>query len=110
MGNVELRANNKGDLKMDFDKIVERKLSLAEEGADLPIQLSIEIGRPRWVEIDTEAACPVIVRGLMDAEINIYGSDLLNALECALSFVKAELSNLPSTKKVIWPDGESYLD
>lgn len=95
---------------MDFDKIAERKLSLADEGTAKQTELRIEIGRPQWTEIDLEAVCPVFIHGLMDSPLNIYGSDLLSALECAIGFVKSELSNLPSTQKVLWPDGESYFD
>ncbi|HUW29652.1 MAG TPA: hypothetical protein VMV97_13685 [Sulfuriferula sp.] len=95
---------------MDFDKIVERKLSLADAATGVQTELRIEIGRPRWTEINVEAACPVFIYGLMDTTLTIYGSDLLSALECALGFVNSELSNLPSTKKILWPDGEPYFD
>lgn len=95
---------------MDFDKIVERNLSLSDEAAGAQTELRIEIGRPQWTEVDVQAVCPVFIRGLMNEALNIYGSDLLNALECALGFVNSELSNLSPTKKVLWPDGESYFD
>lgn len=73
-------------------------------------ELSVEIGRPFWTEENIEAACSVYIRGLMAAPLLIYGSDLLGALECALSFINAELRNLTGEKKVTWPDGEAYFD
>lgn len=112
MANAGLHANEMSDkdCSMNIDKIVERKLSLADEGTGEQRELRIEIGRPQWTEIDIEAVCPVFIHGLMDSALNIYGSDLLSALECALGFVKSELSNLPATQKVLWPDGEPYFD
>ena len=95
---------------MDFDKIVERKLCLANEATGEQSELRIEIGRPRWTEADVEAVCPVFIRGLMGSALDIYGSDLLSALECALDFVNAELTNLDSAMKVMWPGGEPYFD
>jgi hypothetical protein len=95
---------------MKFDRIVERKLCLADEVAGIETDLCIEIGRPEWKEIGIEAVCPVFINGLMSAPLNIYASDLLNALECALGFVNSELKNLPPTKKVLWPGGETYFD
>jgi len=95
---------------MDFEKIVERKLLMADEATGKQEALCIEIGRPRWTEVDIEAACPVFIRGLMNSALDIYGSDLLSALECALSFVNSELKNLSPESKVLWPDGETYFD
>jgi hypothetical protein len=46
----------------------------------------------------------------MSKPIEIFGSDLLNALECALSFIKNELRNLPKNLSVQWPGGELYFD
>ena len=95
---------------MDFDKIVERKLWLVDEAAGSRADLCIEIGRPRWTEPEMEAACSVCIRGLMNEPLEIFGSDLLNALECGLDFVKTELKNLPTNQVVQWPGGESYFD
>ena len=97
-------------MKMSFDKIVDRQLKLADEATGVHTELSIEVGRPSWTEVDIEAVCPVFIRGWMNAPMDIYGSDLLNALECALRFVNSELSNISSPKKVLWPNGESYFD
>lgn len=95
---------------MAFDKIVERKLWLVDASAGSRIDLCIEIGRPRWTEPEVEAVCPVCIRGLMSEPLDIFGSDLLNALECGLDFVKAELKNLPESQSVQWPGGEPYFD
>lgn len=95
---------------MVFDKIVERKLWLVDAAASSPSEIFIEIGRPRWTEPDIEATCPVFIRGLMNAPLDIFGSDLLNALECGLGFVNSELKNLPAGQQVQWPGGEFYFD
>lgn len=95
---------------MNFDQIAERRLTLIDEATGLQTPLCIQIGRPQWTEVDLEARCPVLIQGLMGAALDIYGSDLLNALECALSFVNTELSNISSPCKVLWPDGETYFD
>ena len=97
-------------IPMNFDKIVERRLTLVDEATGVQTALHIQIGRPQWTEVDVEARCPVLILGLMDAALDIYGSDLLNALECALRFVNTELSNVSSPSKVLWPDGEAYFD
>jgi len=94
---------------MDFDKIVERKLWLIDESASRT-DLCVEIGRPRWIEPETEAVCAVCIRGLMNQPLDVFGSDLLNALECGLSFVNTELKNLPKGQKVQWIGGEAYFD
>jgi len=94
---------------MNFEKIVERALILKDESGG-QVKICIEIGCPRWIEVDLEAVCPVFIRGLMKKPLDIYGSDLLNALECAQRFIKAELSNLSANQEVLWPDGEIYFD
>jgi hypothetical protein len=99
---MEYKYRIKG-IFMNFDKIVERKLWLVGANTDSKTDLCIEIGSPRWVEPDIEAACPVCIRGIMNEPITIFGSDLLNVLECALQFVAIELKNLPESQLVQWP-------
>jgi hypothetical protein len=95
---------------MTFDKIVERKLWLVDLTAGNRMDICIEIGRPQWSEPEIEAVCPVYIRGLMTKPLDIFGSDLFNALECGLNFVNTMLKNLPSNQAVKWPDGEPYFD
>jgi hypothetical protein len=95
---------------MSFDKIIERKLWLVDSMAGSRVDIYIEIGRPRWSEPEIEAVCPVYIRGLMSEPLNIFGSDLLNALECALDFVKSVLKNRTANQSVQWPGGEPYFD
>ena len=92
---------------MNLDPIATRELCLLHENGRSEVR--IEIGAPRWVEKDIEAACSVYIRGLMRSPLEIYGSDLLSALECALSFVNAELKNVPERKVLAWSDGEPYF-
>lgn len=95
---------------MIVDKIAERKLWLVDTNAGSQIDLCIEIGCPQWTEPEVEAVCSVCIRGLMNEPLDIFGSDLLNALECGLDFVKNELKNLPESQSVQWPGGELYFD
>jgi hypothetical protein len=95
---------------MDLDKFVERKLWLVDSAAGGRSEICIEIGCPRWTEPEVQAACTVFIRGLMSAPLDIFGSDLLSALECGLGFVNSELKNLPANQQIQWPGGESYFD
>lgn len=95
---------------MELENIAERVLWLADVDKGSPIEIRIEIGRPQWKEPEIEAMCLVFVRGLMDKPLNIYGSDLLNALECGLEFIQMELKNRPENEMVQWPGGEPYFD
>lgn len=95
---------------MDFDKIVERKLWLVDRALGSRTDLCIEIGRPRWKEPEIEAVCSICIRGLMSKPLDIFGSDLLSALECGLAFIETELKNIPTGQEVQWPGGESYFD
>ena len=95
---------------MDFDKIVERQLWLVDSKINRKIDLQIEIGRPQWTIPETEARCSVYIRGLMIEPIDIFGSDLLNALECSLNFIENELKNHSKDWSVQWPGGELYFN
>jgi hypothetical protein len=90
------------------DPIASRKLWLIDKANR--IDITIEIGRPRWIEPEARAACLVYVRGIMRKPLDIYGADLLSALQCSLEFVEAELRNLPPHKVVQWPGGEAYFE
>lgn len=95
---------------MEFDKIIDRRLWLADVATGEKLEVCIEIARPYWVEVDIQAACPVFIRGVMSKALDIYGADLLNALECALRLINSELENLPPGKQLQWPGGEPYFD
>ena len=96
-----------------FDRIADRTLWLFDTLDGSYVELSIEIGRPEWTVVDAEdaeAVCSVYIRGLMPNPMRVFGSDLLNALECGLRFVQAELKNVPKDNSVRWPGGEPYFD
>lgn len=95
---------------MNTDIIAERKLWLADLQTGTHTNIRIEIGRPRWTEPETEAACSVFVEGLMSQPIDIFGADSINALECALRFVDSEVKSLADGQQVQWPGGEPYDD
>ena len=95
---------------MGFEKIVERKLWLVDSRTNRKIDLYIEIGRPQWIIPEIEARCSVYIRGLMTELLDIFGSDLLNALECSLNFIENELKNHSKDWSIQWPGGELYFN
>jgi len=95
---------------MPFKPIIQRHLWLAEvASAGPPADIHIEIDSPRPTGSGEEAACLVLIRGLMTEPIDIYGSDSFSAMQCAMAFAEAELRALPATSIVQWPGGESYF-
>ena len=91
-----------------MDKVlVERVLLKRGPSAGSREAVRIAVGFPYWVDENNEAACSVVVEGLL-AERQIRGNDLWQALELALSFVHTYLTSLPAEKRLYWPDGDVY--
>jgi hypothetical protein len=94
-----------------FATIIKRDLWLVDAAsAARPKDIRIEIGFPRPTGSDEQAACSVLIRGLMSDAIDIHGSDSLSAMQCAMKFAESELEALPETMAVQWPGGEAYFD
>jgi hypothetical protein len=93
-----------------FDVIAERTLLLVNSADGVRQEITVQIGRPYWVEAGIEAACPVAILGLLDRRDDIRGVDLLNAIESALKFVHKYLSGREPELRVCWADGENYFD
>jgi hypothetical protein len=94
-----------------FAAIIKRELWLVDAAsAARPRNIRIEIGFPRPTGSDEEAACSVLIRGLMPNALDIHGADALSAMECAMKFAESELKALPETMAIQWPGGEAYCD
>jgi hypothetical protein len=94
-----------------FAAIIKRDLWLVDAAAAARRKdIRIEIGFPRPTGSGEEAACSVLIRGLMPNAIDIHGSDALSAMQCAMTFAESELKVLPETMAVQWPGGEAYFD
>jgi hypothetical protein len=94
-----------------FATIIKRDLWLVDTtSAARRKNIRIEIGFPRPTGSDAEAACSVLIRGLMPNPLDIHGSDALSAMQCAMEFAESELKALPATMAVQWPGGEAYFD
>lgn len=93
----------------ELKKMIERKLWLVDE-AGRRADINIEIGSPQWETPDVLAVCSVYIRGMMSKPLNVFGGDLLGAVECSLSFVNQELRNIPAGHSIQWPGGEPYFE
>lgn len=97
-------------MKRDFEILAERVLILANEETGERKQFKIQIGLPYWTEQDAEAACPVVIEGLLDKRQDIRGIDPLDAIEMSLKFIQAFLTDRPWPEKVCWSTGDPYFD
>ncbi|MFC5771124.1 DUF6968 family protein [Thauera sinica] len=87
--------------------IAERSLVLVENGTGQRRPVTVRLGQPYWIEEGIEAACPVLIEGMLSGASDIYGMDLLDAVECAVRFVNSYLKD-SSEGSLCWPSGESY--
>ena len=90
-----------------MNAFAERSLLLVESGTGQRRPVTVRLGQPYWVEEGVEAACLVRIEGMLSGPSEIYGMDLLDAVECAIRFVNAYLKNC-SEGNLCWPSGESY--
>jgi hypothetical protein len=90
-----------------FDVLVSRVLRVGDaEG--LGGDIVIEVGRPYWVEIGVEAACPVAFWGDVGRANDIRGIDLMDAVGQAIAFIDAYLRAEGKGKEFFWPNGERF--
>jgi len=82
---------------MSFEIIVDRKLCLVNAATGDKTDITVEIGRPRWVEPEIKAACLVFIRGIMKSPLDIYGSDLWSAMN-ALWSLRRQSCSRPRTR------------
>ena len=89
------------------DLIAQRSLLLFDTSAGETTRVEIKLGRPYWTQQDLEAACPVVVEGLLLLPTEVHGIDPLNAIQNAILFVDSCLAgNLQG--QLLWPDGQPY--
>lgn len=96
------------ETKKPFKVLIERQLILQDQGARSKSKLRILIGIPRWTRKGKEAVCPVAIEGGLGRVGDIRGVDPMNAMEMALTFSNSFLKQLPSSKNLTWPNGDSY--
>lgn len=93
---------------MTLDIVAERSLIARPYagGADLPVRITVS--RPRWTQEGIEAACFAQVEGAPVPAGDIFGIDLINALENALRFTTRAVECLRDEYALFWPDGEPF--
>ena len=68
----------------EFVLLAERSLFLVEKETDQRKPITVRLGQPYWTEHGIEAACPVLVEGMLVGRSDIRGADLLDAVELAI--------------------------
>jgi len=91
-----------------FQVLMERHLKLQRSPNGPLTDVVIQLGYPRWTELNVEAACPVAIRGDIGRVSDIRGIDPINAVKQAIAFVEKYLDRSATDEKVFWPDGEEY--
>ncbi len=102
------RGELSGAMKKPFKVLIERQLILENQTTGSKSKLRILIGNPRWKTKGEEAVCPVAIEGWLGRVTDIPSSDPMHAMERALYFVNSLLKQLPSSKKLTWPNGDPY--
>lgn len=88
--------------------MAERSLIARPYGGGADLALRIAISRPRWTQEGVEAACFAEVEGLPLPAGDIFGVDLVDALENALRFTNRIVEGLRDRYALRWPDGEPF--
>ena len=70
---------------------------------------TIRVGKPRWIEGEEFATCPIEWDGLFDRIADAKGVDLLQAIQQA-SNIDPMLKMLDGKYRFYYPSGESYFD
>ncbi len=97
-------------MQSQFELMLERVFLLINDETGESRRFVIKMGRPYWTEPEVEAACPIIIEGLLDRQQEIFGIDPLDAIEMAIKFLNSFLSERPATEKVCWSTGDPYFD
>jgi hypothetical protein len=58
---------------------MERRLKLQRSSTEPVADIVVQIGHPRWIQPDFEAACPVAIRGGTGRVSDIRGIDFIDA-------------------------------
>lgn len=92
--------------KSDFLTI--RKLLFVDSETGETKSVTVKLGQPYWTEEGVEAACPVLIEGMLSRQSDIYGIDFLNAIELAIQFINTYLAC--HAGQLRWSSGEVYED
>jgi len=98
-------TNSKED---QFPVLIERHLKFQPASGGSLVDVVVQIGYPKWVNLNLEASCPVAFRGGIGRVKDIAGIDPLNAMKNAITFVESYLSPDGRKGKFFWNDGEEY--
>jgi hypothetical protein len=91
-----------------FPVLMERRLKFRPSPDKSDIDIVVQVGYPRWTELNVEAACPVSFVGGIGRVKDICGIDPLNAMKHALMFIETYLNRPEGNGKFFWEDGEEY--
>jgi len=92
------------------DWIAERSLVMVVTSTGERVNLLVQIGRPYWIEVDSQAACDVRIEGLMPEAKRSYGIDPFQAIQSSMIFIDSYLSGVAKKNQIEWPDGELYIE
>lgn len=92
-----------------WELLVERKILMQEDGSDERREVFLQVGHPYWLsELDT-AACPIVLRGGSEHEIeHRYGRDAFAALSLALLAINDRFVRTQTGRLFFWPNGKQY--
>ena len=92
-----------------IEVIAHRKILYSPKGIQERKILTIQLGKPYWIESRDMAGCPVIWDAIHDATLEIIGADLLQAVHLA-SDIDPWLRDLSQSYDFFFVDGEPYFD
>jgi hypothetical protein len=93
-----------------WELLVERKILMQEDGSDERREVLLQVGHPYWLSELDSAACPIVLRGASEHEIeHRYGRDPFAALCYAVRAANDRFKRPQRGRLFFWPDGEPYL-
>ena len=93
-----------------WELLVERKILMQEDGSDERREVVLQVGHPYWISEIEQAACPIVLRGGSEQEIeHRYGRDPFAALCRAVRAANDRFKRPQRGRLFFWPDGEPYL-
>ena len=90
-----------------FEHVAERRLIMKSSDGP-PTEIIVRIGKPYRLNIESEAACPVEIIGLVGRTRDIIGIDPIHSLKLAIKFAESFIDDPALQNKLFWPSGEIY--
>jgi hypothetical protein len=107
---AEDEKNSEGMHRKGWELLVERKILMEEDGSDERREVVLQVGHPYWISEIQQAACPIVLRGASEHEIeHRYGRDPFAALCRAVRAANDRFKRPQRGRLFFWPDGEPYL-